>query len=174
MAVAYDETRDEGERATLQRRIALCAQVAFCLDLVANLVNMLFEPLAEWFVLSQLRDWGSTVMFGLMWLLARRGTPSFRYLRVLDAAGFFSLALVICVMSRYSAPQLLTEFGSVSGPGALPLADGLSSQRLICGGILLFMLRAAVIPSPPRFTLFVTGALGGAFTGFLMVSMGSR
>jgi len=163
MARTYDETRDEGERATLQRRIALCAKVAFWLDLTADVVFMLFAPVKQWSLLAEMPDRGITVMFGLMWLIARRGTPSLRFLRGLDAVGFWLVAMFICVASRYSAPQLLTEFGVDSGPGAMALADTLAGQRLISGGVILYMLRASVIPSPPRFTLFVTGVLGSAF-----------
>jgi len=163
MARTYSETHDEAERATLQSRIALYARVALWLAIATDVLNMVMIPVSSWLSTGALLDRSMTVVLAIMWLAARGQPRSFRFLRLLDAVGFGLIALSMSVMSRFMAPLLLLDYALERSPSTFAVADGFSGQFLICGGAILFMLRAAIVPSPPRLTLLVTGLFGGAF-----------
>ena len=158
-------SHDEAERAFLQNRLALFAKVGFFLSAATDVLTMFVDKIDDLLAPESLLDRGITLLFGLMWLFASRGSYSQRFLRAFDAftAGLASIA--VAIMSRYLmmqiAPGVVDDLSAdPSSAVVMRTMDAYISMMFILGGAIMFMLRAAVVPSPPRFTLFVTAVLG--------------
>jgi serine/threonine-protein kinase len=109
------------------------------------------------------------LLFGLLWLFCRRGRRSWRTLVGVECLGLSVVVAVMALMGRYLASESIAEFtrrsaGPHSGEVALSkAADAYVSTTVLMGGALMFVARAAVVPSPPLRTLVLTLLLGLPF-----------
>lgn len=157
-------TYDESERAFLQRRIALFAFIAASLTVSTDIIDLFINPNLELSIGFYL-DKGTSVVLLVMWLVARRGAHSVRFLRVLECTGVFVVGFLASLLGRYIAEPVAASFTSEGAATALFMeaADAYVGMMMIVAGAITFTLRAALIPSPPRLTAFVTGVLGQPF-----------
>lgn len=154
-------------RAYLQKRIALFGRWGFALSVTAQIVSVLAGHPME-ITVGWILNHAVTALMLVVWLLCRRGERSLPTLRVLDGLAAAGTALVVAVMGRFLAwelaPQLLVRVGgAAASPVELRLVDAYTTMMLILAGAVMFSFRAAVIPSPPWFTVVVTGVGGSPF-----------
>jgi serine/threonine-protein kinase len=161
----------EDERAFLQQRVALFGRATLGIVLFAVAVVLLVNvrrlshvapPLASWATLGTAASAG-------MWLLCRKGRRSARLCRAIEAGGLLVYALGFLAMGRYVFIVALPRLANALGLESLPTMP----QALIAGmghmGLVMvmafaltyiFVLRAALVPSPPQYTALVTAAGG--------------
>ncbi|MCG6926927.1 MAG: serine/threonine protein kinase [Acidobacteria bacterium] len=155
----------EEERAFLQQRVALFWKVVFLIALIPDAIVFLLDPAGTLFKSGVIMDRLSTLFFGLLWLVCRRGRRPAWLVLALEWVGLGAVSLVVALTGRYLTTEAIAYFaaqtpGTVPGPGLERAADGYMSIMCITGGGLLFALRAALIPSPPSRTLALNLLLG--------------
>jgi serine/threonine-protein kinase len=107
----------------------------------------------------------STAFPVVLWLTCRRGKLSFRALRLVEAVSLLGYALCIAVMGRYHHASLLapgsTLMQSSLDPGpVMAAAENHMSTAVALGLSYAVVLRAALVPSRPRYTFGLTAMLG--------------
>ena len=161
-------SRSEEERAFLQQRVALFWKAVFLISLGTDVLEILMHP-AALLRPSAVLDRASTVTFGLLWLLCRRGRRSWRALRAVEWAGLAVAVAQITLAGRYLTAEAIAHFAvqdPATDPGSLALAkaaDAYISIMTLLAGALIFAVRAAIVPSPPGRTALLTGLLGVPF-----------
>jgi len=161
-------SHSEEERAFLQQRVALLWRAVFLITLGTDVVELLLDP-ASFMRTGPILDRVSTLSFGLLWLFCRRGHRSWRVLLAVEWVGLAMVVAVITLMGRYLTAEVIAHFAAAApgtDPGSLALskaADAYVSITCVLGGCLLFVLRAALVPSPPSRTLVLTSLLGPPF-----------
>ncbi len=161
-------SRSEEERAFFQARLALFWKAAFLISLGTDVVELSLDP-ASFLRTGAILDRVSTLFFGLLWLLFRRGQRSWRELLSLEWMGLAVVVGVITLEGRYLTSESLAHFAAQSpgiDPGALAVskaADAYVSMMILLGGALILLVRAALVPSPPLRTLLLTSLLGVPF-----------
>jgi hypothetical protein len=161
-------SRGEEERAFLQQRVALFWKAVFLIALCANAVGLILDP-ASFVRPGEILNRVSMLFFGLLWLFCRRGHRSWRTLLAAEWLGLAVVVAVMALMGRYLASEAIAEFARHSAgphPGPIALskaADAYVSMTVLMGGGLMFVVRAALVPSPPLRTLALTSLLGLPF-----------
>ena len=161
-------SHNEEERAFLQQRVALLWRAVFFIALGTDVVELLVDP-ASFMRTGPILDRVSTLSFGLLWLFCRRGHRSWRMLLAVEWVGLAMVVAVITLMGRYLTAEVIAHFVAAApgtDPGSLALseaADAYVSITCVLAGGLLFVLRAALVLSPPSRTLVLTFLLGLPF-----------
>lgn len=101
----------------------------------------------------------------VVWLTCRRGRPSFRTLRVVEGLGLLGCLLCLAVMGRYDhAAQLAPGSALLRAaldPGPLvATTEAQTAATVTLAASYAALLRAALVPSRPRYTFALTAALG--------------
>ncbi len=153
----------EEERVFLQQRVALFWKVVFLIALVADVTSFLLDP--GFLETGVWMDRLSTLLFGVLWLICRSGRRPAWLVLAVEWVGLGAVSLLIALTGRYLADGARAHFiaqvpGTVPGLALEKAADAYMSMMCVTGGGLLFSLRAALIPSPPSRTLFLTAFLG--------------
>jgi serine/threonine-protein kinase len=157
-------SHSEEERAFLQQRVALFWKAVFLISVCADVVGFLLDPAVSVQTGAMLNR-VSILFFGLLWLFCRRGRRSWRTLNAVEWAGLAVIVGVMSIMGRYLASEAMEQFlrHSPGNPGSLALskaADAHVSMTVLLGGALIFVVHAALVPSPPLRTLVLTSVLG--------------
>ncbi|MCX5741596.1 MAG: serine/threonine-protein kinase [Proteobacteria bacterium] len=150
------EDSEEG-RAFLQTRVALFWKVVFFLMLfgtVLGAVGAIVDPGMDTAITL-----GQTGLAGTFWWLCRRGTRSIRFSRVIDGVGLPILAFLGALQGRFLLGAFAHDHTVASPEGAL-MADGYVSMMEVAATAMFVAIRAALIPSRPRRTIFVTALIG--------------
>jgi serine/threonine-protein kinase len=161
-------SHSEEERAFLEQRLALLWKVVFLVAIGTDVVEILVSPGSVARTGAHL-DRLSTLFFGLLWLLCRSGRRSWGFLLGVDWAGMAVVVAVITLAGRFIAAEAIADLADrVPGtdPGSLALAkatDAYVSVMVLLGGAMIFVLRAALVPSPPLRTFALTFVLGLPF-----------
>ncbi len=156
----------ETERAFLQARLTLLFKAGFLLSLATVPLTLATIDADSLLTLDRLLTSLPTLLLGLLWLAFVRGSFSFATLRVLDASSMGALSFIVALMGRSTAANGAKLFAGMPFDAELNLqtlaaaVDTHASILMILGGAILHTFRAAVVPSPPRWTLWVTGVLG--------------
>jgi hypothetical protein len=79
-------SRGEEERAFFQQRVALFWKAVFLIALATDVVELVVDP-ASFTRAAGILDRGSTLFFGLLWLLCRRGRRSWRQILAVEWIG---------------------------------------------------------------------------------------
>ena len=157
----------ETERSFLQMRVALFGKVmtvVSALGLAAQIATSTPRELLDiWFLLSL----SSAAIFVVIWLSCRSGKLSARTVRLIEACGLTASILAISVMGRFLAAKLgYRTVVDRSGWTAVPWSHFVGMTRmmmeftLLYGAALTTALRAAIVPSSPRYTAVLTASLG--------------
>jgi hypothetical protein len=174
-------SHSEEERAFLQHRVALFWKAVFLIAVCADATGFLVDPamaLRTGAMLNRI----SILFFGLLWLSCRRGRRSWGMLNAVEWAGMAVVVGVMAVMGRYLASEAIDQFVRHSpgtDPASLALAkaaDAYVSMTVLLGAALLFVVHAAIVPSPPLRTLVLTSVLGLPYIGvpFLFAPASAR
>ena len=161
-------SRSEEERVFLQERVALFWKAVFLISVGTDVVELLVDP-ASFTRPAALLDRGTTVVPGLLWLLLRRGRRSWNEILAVEWIGLAMVVGLMVLAGRYGAADSIAHFAAQDprvDPASLAVskaADAYFSIMLVLGGGLLVVLRAAVVPAPPRATLLFTSLLGLPF-----------
>jgi serine/threonine-protein kinase len=148
--------------------VALFWKAVFLVALGTDVVEVLMDP-ASLLRPSAVLDRVSTLFFGFLWLLCRRGRRSRRALLAVEWAGLAVAVAVVTVAGRFLAAEAIARFAvqdPATDPGSLALAkaaDAYVSVMVLLGGALIFAIHAALVPSPPGRTLVLTALLGLPF-----------
>ena len=152
----------EEERAFLQQRVALFWKFVFLIALIPDILHVLFLP-EQLLTTGALLDKASTLTFGALWLLCRRGRRSATFVLAIEWVGLAVASLFIAVMGRYFVRDFLVLLMGSHEAASPPLEmamDSYVSMMTLFGGSLLFVIRAAFVPSPPIRTFILTALLG--------------
>jgi serine/threonine-protein kinase len=150
--VATGATDVEPQRAFLQDRLGLWGRWVFTLSFGFYVVNMATAPLVRPSaprVVDFMRQTGNldhlcaSLVFGGLWLLARRRPLSMATLRSLDAGALVIGCTLFALMGAYLMRLQLIE--------GLDVAIGAYAGLLACANTV--MARAIIVPSTPRRTL---------------------
>ena len=161
-------THSEEERAFYQQRVALFWKAVFLVSLGTDVLEVAMHP-ASLLQPSALLDRLSTLVFGFLWLLCRRGHRSWRALAAVEWVGLAVAVVVITLAGRYLTAEAIVHFAvqdPATDPGSLALAkaaDAYVSIMILLAGALIFAIRAAIVPSPPGRTFLLTALLGVPF-----------
>jgi len=147
----------EEARAFLQARVALFWKVMFFISLLSSgmgVFGAIAKPGVDFLVVLAL-----TAQTFAFWWLCRRGQRSMQFSRGMEAGGLLLNQAGGAVMGRYVLAGFTRDHVLRSTEGAL-MADGYVSMLMLGGIALMLAIRAALIPSPPLRTIFVTAAVG--------------
>src|SRR5450432_603295 len=150
------EHSEEG-RALLQTRVALFWKVMFFISLLSSgmgVVGAIAAPGVDFVIVLAL-----TAQAGSFWWLCRRGQRSIRFSRGMEAGGLLLNLSGGAVMGRYVLAGFVRDHSLVTSEGTL-MADGYVAMLILGGSALMFVIRAALIPSAPRRTIAVTAVAG--------------
>jgi serine/threonine-protein kinase len=159
------ESRGEEERAFFQQRVALFWKAVFLIALATDVVELVVDP-ASFTRAAGILDRGSTLFFGVLWLLCRRGRRSWMQILAVEWIGLSVVVGVMSLAGRYGAADSIAHFAAQDprvDPASLALtkaADAYLSTAIVMAGGLILVLRAAVVPAPPSRTLLLTSILG--------------
>jgi hypothetical protein len=143
----------EEERAFLQTRVALFWKVIFFITLLSGVlgaIGTVAKPGVD-FLLVLL----SSAKSGLFWWLCGRGQRSIRFSRGMEVGGLVLNSAIGAVLGRYFVAAFTKDQLVVSTEGVL-LADGYVSMLQLGGMGMMVAIRAALVPSRPRWTIAVT------------------
>ncbi|MDB5216085.1 MAG: serine/threonine kinase [Myxococcaceae bacterium] len=147
----------EEARAFLQARVALFWKVMFCISVLSSgmgAVGAIAKPGVDFLVVL-----ASTAQSGTFWWLCRRGRRSLRFSRAMEAGGLLINLTGGAVLGRYLLAGFSRDHSLVTSEGVL-MADAYVSMLLMGGTALMVVIRAALIPSPPRRTIVVSAMVG--------------
>jgi len=158
-------SHSEEERETLQQRVAVFWKAVFLISCVPVALGILIHPQSGFVRAGAFADRVALLIFGVLWLVARRGRRSFGALIATEWAGLAVVSLLIAFTGRYLTAEALADLvarvpGTVPGLALEEITDGYVSMWSIVAAALLFCLRAAVVPSRPWRTFSLTLALG--------------
>ncbi|MGE0786412.1 MAG: serine/threonine-protein kinase [Sandaracinaceae bacterium] len=148
----------EASEAFLEARVSLFFKVLAgigLLSLVLGLYGAITDPgIDSVFVVA------TTASAAFAWGLTRRGTRrSARFSRVVEATGLLFNNAVAAWMGRYLLVGFLRE-RSITDAHDVVMADAYVSILLLGGTAMLVAVRAALIPSSPRYTALFTAVVG--------------
>ncbi len=152
--------------AFLQRRLALFGKVltiVFAVGFSGQAIMLLAFDHAEYLLRpSHVLGWvGMLIALGA-WLSCRRGVRSRRFIYAVEAATLVGCAVATVVMGRYlneavfrsSNPDLnIKQMSAVDFAALADMTQTYVTMTLVMGMLLMFALRAAVVPSSARRTL---------------------
>jgi len=121
----------------------------------------------ELFTFGTALSWLALLICFAVWMVCRRGTHSRRFVRAVESASMMGSAVAIALMGRYMAPQALRFSAEGEGydlaalePKANALMAGLQLEQilvaLMLGLAFGYVLRAALVPSTVRRTVWIT------------------
>jgi serine/threonine protein kinase len=152
----------EEARAFLQTRVALFWKVIFFIILLSSglgAFGAVTKPGVDW-----LLTLASTANAGIFWWLCRRGERSIRFSRWMESGGLVLSSTIAALTGRYILAGFARDHAIVSAEGVV-MADGYVSMLELGGMSMMLAIRAALIPSTPRRTIFVTGMFGVPMIG---------
>ncbi len=160
------ELTDEG-RVFLQQRVALFAKVALAISGLGLLARVLSSKpdqlLKPWFGLMLT----ASVLYTVAWLTCRRGERSVRFVRTIETLVICGMGVVIAPMGRLQLDSLVPEFlrGLSLSEGPVYVRLVALTQLYMTAGIMLgltlcVVIRAALVPSRPLRTAWLTVAVG--------------
>jgi len=165
------ETDSPQRRMFYQRRVGVLGKVLTIVWLVGNIGSAAIYIAGGWwrelFTLGQALSWFALLICFAVWMVCRRGTHSRRFVRAVESASMMGSAVAVALMGRYIAPQALrinaeSEAFDLSqlGPKASALLVGLQLEQilvaLMLGLAFGYVLRAALVPSTVRRTVWIT------------------
>ncbi len=154
-----------------QRRVGVLGKVLTIVWLVGNLASAsIYVAMGWWreyFTLGTALYWIALAICFAVWMVCRRGTHSRRFVRAVESASMIGSATAVSLMGRYIAPQALALNAEGGGfdlaslePEALALVAGLQMEQilvaLMLGLAFGYVLRAALVPSTVRRTVWIT------------------
>ncbi len=151
------EDTEEG-RALLQDRVALFWKVMFFITLLSTTLGALgavVKPGGIELVFSL----GQTAQTGAFWWLSARGQRSIRFSRTLELAGLVANLTAGAVLGRFVIAEFAREHSLVTSEGTL-MTDAYVTLLHVAGYAMWLAVRAALVPSSPRYTMLVTAAAG--------------
>jgi serine/threonine-protein kinase len=155
----------EENRAFLQERVALFYKAMFFISLIGNTLDLgsvlSGHGIRAHIVLSVI----TTAMSFALWRLCRRGTRSVAFSRAVEAFGLFATAFFIGITGRYLVaavgPEIAANIPDTSAQH--PLIDGYLSMMIVLGAALMVAIRAAIVPTSTKRTIWLTALLGLPF-----------
>jgi serine/threonine-protein kinase len=104
----------------------------------------------------------SALETGFFWWLCRRGNRSLGFSRFMEGEAFVLHAVIGAPLVRYAAAQFLVDRGLITKEGVL-MGDGLFLMMAQGGSAMLVAIRAALVPSTPQRTAWVSAWYGVPF-----------
>jgi hypothetical protein len=148
----------EGARALLQQRLALFWKVECCIMVFASVLC----------VAGAVKGPGGPDLYvdlalaaeaGALYWLFRRGIRSVPFLQWAEAVGLFVFFTGSSFLGRFVLIDFARERALGTPEGAL-MADAYLSALGLLGTALMMVVRAALVPSPPRRTVLYTAIVG--------------
>jgi serine/threonine-protein kinase len=165
------ETGTPGHPSFYQRRVGVLGKVLTIVWLVGNCGSAVIYIAMGWwrelFTLGQALSWFALLICFAVWMICRRGVHSRRFVRLVESASMMGSAVAVALMGRHIAPQALKLNAESEGldlaalePKALSLLAGLQLEQilvaLMLGLAFGYVLRAALVPSTVRRTVWIT------------------
>jgi serine/threonine-protein kinase len=121
----------------------------------------------EYFTVGTALSWFALLICFAVWMICRRGVHSRRFARAIESASMMGSATAVALMGRHIAPQALDLTAEGAGfdlatlePEAFTLLAGLQLEQilvaLMLGLAFGYVLRAALVPSTVRRTVWIT------------------
>ena len=157
-ASALSQSSEDG-RALLQARVALFWKVMFFVSLISTVLGAagtLAKPGIDLFMTM-----GETAEAAAIWWLCGRSQcrRSARFCRWMETGGLLLNVTGGAFMSRYILASFIRDHALVTAEGTM-MADGYVTMLIVGGMSLMLAIRAALIPSSPRYTVLVTALVG--------------
>ena len=172
MSYSHDpETGILGNPSFYQRRVGVLGKVLTIVWLVGNgLSGSIYVAMGWWreyLTLGNALSWSALLICFAVWMVCRRGTYSRRFVRAVESASMMGSATAVALMGRYIAPQALQLNAEAVGfdlaalePKASAMMAGLQLEQilvaLLLGLAFGYVLRAALVPSTVRRTVWIT------------------
>jgi len=172
MTITHDtDSGSPGRPSFYQRRVGVLGKVLTIVWLVGNgCASVFYFAMGGWgelFTLGNALSWLALLMCFAVWMICRRGTHSRRFVRLVESASMMGSATAIALMGRYMVPQALRFNAEAVGydlvalePKANALMIGLQMEQilvaLMLGLAFGYVLRAALVPSSVRRTVWIT------------------
>jgi len=172
MTTTHTNDTDTPERRSFyQRRVGVLGKVLTIVWLVGNgAPATIYIAMGWWrelFTLGQAFAWTALLICSAVWLVCRRETHSRRFVRAVESASMMGSAVAVALMGRHIAPQALKLNAESAGydlaalePKAHALLAGLQLEQiliaLMLGLAFGYVLRAALVPSTVRRTVWIT------------------
>jgi len=172
MTISHDtDSGTPGHPSFYQRRVGVLGKVLTIVWLVGNVASAsIYIGMGWWrelFTLGQALSWSALLICFAVWMVCRRGTHSRRFVRVVESASMMGSATAVALMGRHIAPQVLALNAEAEGydlaalePKALAMMAGLQLEQilvaLMLGLAFGYVLRAALVPSTVRRTVWIT------------------
>ena len=172
MTTTNNSESDTPERRSFyQRRVGVLGKVLTIVWLVGNLASAsIYFAMGWWreyFTLGTALYWIALLICFAVWMICRRGTHSRLFVRAVESTSMMGSATAVSLMGRYIAPQALALNAEGGGfdlatlePKALALMAGLQLEQilvaLMLGLAFGYVLRAALVPSSVRRTVWIT------------------
>jgi serine/threonine-protein kinase len=154
-----------------QRRVSVLGKVLTIVWLVGNLASAsIYVAMGWWreyFTFGTALYWVALAICFAVWMVCRRGTYPRRVVRAVESASMMGSATAVSLMGRHLAPQALELTAKGAGfdlatlePEAFTLLAGLQLEQilvaLMLGLAFGYVLRAALVPSTVRRTVWIT------------------
>jgi serine/threonine-protein kinase len=160
-----------GRPSFYQRRVGVLGKVLTVVWLVGNLASAsIYIAMGWWreyFTAGTALYWIALLICLSVWMICRRGVHSRRFARFIESASMMGSATAVSLMGRHIAPQALELTARGLGfdlatlePEAFTLLAGLQYEQilvaLMLGLAFGYVLRAALVPSTVRRTVWIT------------------
>jgi hypothetical protein len=160
-----------GRPSFYQRRVGVLGKVLTIVWLVGNLASAsIYIAMGWWreyFTVGTALYWLALLICLAVWMICRRGEHSRRFVRLVESASMMGSATAVSLMGRHIAPQALELTAEGAGfdlatlePEAFTLMAGLQLEQilvaLMLGLAFGYVLRAALVPSTVRRTVWIT------------------
>jgi serine/threonine-protein kinase len=172
MTISHDtEYGKLGYPSFYQRRVGVLGKVLTIVWLVGNLLSASIYVAMGWWreylTLGSALSWSALLICFAIWMVCRRGTHSRRFVRLVESASMMGSATAVALMGRHIAPQALALNAEAEGydlaalePKAHAMMAGLQLEQilvaLMLGLAFGYVLRAALVPSTVRRTVWIT------------------
>jgi serine/threonine-protein kinase len=165
------ESGAPGRPSFYQRRVGVLGKVLTIVWLVGNLASAsIYFAMGWWrdyFTAGTALYWLALLICFSVWMICRRGVHSRRFARFIESASMMGSAIAVSLMGRHLAPQALELTARGAGfdlatlePEAFTLLVGLQLEQilvaLMLGLAFGYVLRAALVPSTVRRTVWIT------------------
>jgi serine/threonine-protein kinase len=172
MTISHDsDSGTLGRPSFYQRRVGVLGKVLTIVWLVGNLASAsIYIAMGWWreyFTVGTALYWLALLICFSVWMVCRRGEHSRRFSRLVESASMMGSATAVSLMGRHIAPQALELTAEGAGfdlatlePEAFTLMAGLQMEQilvaLMLGLAFGYVLRAALVPSTVRRTVWIT------------------
>jgi serine/threonine protein kinase len=150
--MSTDDT-EEG-RALLQERVALFWKVMFFVTLLSaafGALGAIVEPRG----LETIVGVAQAAQTGLFWWICARGERSIRFSRAMELTGLLLNLTAGALLGRFVVADFVRGHSFVTAEGTL-MTDAYVSLLHVAGYALWLAVRAALVPSSPRYTTAIT------------------